>query len=272
LAANSPQILEAVKQLDVTDAIIDGEIAALDPGGRSSFQLLQAYDLGQDKPPILFYAFDLLRFEGRDLRGEPLTERKDLLERALKNAPDAIRNSAVLDGDVNRLLKEAKRLGLECLIGKRADSIYEAGKRSGAWIKLKLHHEQEMVIGGFTDPEGSRHHFGSLLIGHFDRGALMCAGKVGTGFNAALLTLLAKKFKPLAAANCPFENLPEKKSGRYDAGITAAEMKRCHWLKPKLVCQVKFSEWTRDGKLRQPVFLGLRDDKSAKDVVREKPG
>ena len=187
----------------------------------------------------------------------------------MKGAPAFIRNSATLKGDVNKLLKAARKLGLEGLIGKRADSRYEAGRRSGAWIKLKLHQEQEMVIGGFTDPEGSRKHFGSLLVGCYEKGDLLCAGKVGTGFNDALLGALANNFESLPTDACPFKNLPEKKSGRYGAGITTSEMKRCHWLKPKLVCQVKFSEWTRDGKLRQPVFLGLRDDKTAKEVVRE---
>jgi bifunctional non-homologous end joining protein LigD len=267
-----PEILQAVKELSIDDAIIDGEIVALDPKGRSSFQLLQAYDLGQQKPPIFFYAFDLLRLQGKDLQKLPLTERKSLLERALKKAPDLIRYSSSLKGDVKRLLKEAQRLGLEGLIGKRADSVYEAGRRSGAWIKLKLHREQEMVIGGFTDPEGSRTHFGSLIIGYYEKGALLCAGKVGTGFNEALLKSLGEHFESNRAQVCPFKNLPEKRSGRYGAGITPAEMKRCHWLKPKLVCQVKFSEWTRDGKLRQPVFLGLREDKAAKEVVRETPG
>jgi bifunctional non-homologous end joining protein LigD len=267
-----PEILEAVKGLNVDDAIIDGEIVALDPKGRSSFQLLQAYDLGQEKPPIFFYAFDLLRLQGKDLQKLPLIERKNLLENALKEAPDLIRYSSSLDGDVNRLLKGAQRLGLEGLIGKRADSVYEAGRRSGAWIKLKLHHEQEMVIGGFTDPEGSRTHFGSLLVGYYDKGALLCAGKVGTGFNETFLKSLGKRFESIHAQVCPFKNLPQKRSGRYGAGITPAEMKRCHWLKPKLVCQVKFSEWTRDDKLRQPVFLGLREDKAAKEVIRETPG
>jgi bifunctional non-homologous end joining protein LigD len=157
-------------------------------------------------------------------------------------------------------------------MGKRSDSTYEAGRRSGAWIKLKLHHEQEMVIGGFTDPEGGRTHFGSLLIGYYDKGALVCAGKVGTGFDEALLAALAKRFASIGRRACPFKNLPEKKTSRYGAGITAGDMKHCHWLEPKLVCQVKFSEWTRDGKLRQPVFLGLREDKAAQEVIRETPG
>jgi bifunctional non-homologous end joining protein LigD len=200
----------------------------------------------------------------------PLTERKELLARALKGAPALIRESASLNGNVKQLLKQAQKLGIEGLIGKRPDSTYEVGRRSGDWIKLKLHQEQEMVIGGFTEPEGARHYFGSLVIGYYDKGKLLCSGKVGTGFNDALLKSLADQFKSIPSKECPFANLPEKSSGRYGAGITVAEMKRCRWLKPKLVCQIKFSEWTRDGKLRQPVFLGLRDDKSAKEVVREK--
>jgi len=264
-----PEVLEAVKEFAGHDFILDGEIVALDKQGRSSFQLLQAYDLGQEKPPIMYYVFDLLRLDGKSLQQLPLTERKQRLETMLGDASGIIRYSASLEGDVDKLLKQAKHLGLEGLIGKRADSVYEPGRRSGAWIKLKLHHEQEMVIGGFTDPEGSRHHFGSLLIGYYEKNQLQCAGKVGTGFDDALLRSLSARFKPLAISECPFKNLPEKRAGRYGAGITAAEMRRCHWLKPELVCQVKYSEWTRDGKLRHPVFLGLRDDKPASEVVRE---
>ncbi len=267
-----PEILAAVEKLAIDDIIIDGEIVALDPRGRSSFQLLQAYDLGQQKAPLYFYAFDLLRFQGRDLQKTPLAQRKALLERALKNAPDRIQFSASLTGEVKKLLQAAQKLGLEGLVGKRSDSTYESGRRSGAWIKLKLHHDQEMVIGGFTDPEGTRNHFGSLLIGYYDKGALVCAGKVGTGFDEVLLAALRKRFAFIGVPACPFKNLPEKKTSRYGAGITATDMKRCHWLEPKLVCQVKFSEWTRDGKLRQPVFLGLREDKAAQEVIRETPG
>jgi bifunctional non-homologous end joining protein LigD len=267
-----PEILAAFKKLALDDIIIDGEIVALDPQGRSSFQLLQAYDLGREKPPLYFYAFDLLRFQGGDLQNMPLARRKAILEKALKNAPSQIRFSTSLAGDAKNLLQEAQKLGLEGLVGKRSDSTYQAGRRSGAWIKLKLHHEQEMVIGGFTDPEGARTHFGSLLIGYYDKGALICAGKVGTGFDEALLAALGKRFASIGRPACPFKNLPEKKTARYGAGITAGDMKHCHWLEPKLVCQIKFSEWTRDGKLRHPVFLGLREDKAPREVIRETPG
>lgn len=266
-----PEVADAVAEIKADDAIIDGEIVALDGKGRSSFQLLQAFELGQERPPIFFYAFDLLRLNGRDLRAYPLRERKSQLESLLKKPLGVIRYSASLGQDAKKLLKEAQDLGLEGLIGKRSDSTYEAGRRSGAWIKLKLHREQEFVIGGYSDPEGAREYFGALLIGLYENKKLKFCGKVGTGFNTALLKHLFTQFKQIARYDCPFVNLPEKRRGRYGAGVTKTEMNRCHWVEPKMVCQIKFSEWTRDGKLRQPVFLGLREDKDATEVVREKP-
>jgi bifunctional non-homologous end joining protein LigD len=271
LGGKFPEIADAIARLKAKEAIMDGEIVALDSKGRSSFQLLQARDLGQKRPPIFFYAFDLLQLNGRDMRNEPLIARKASLEQLLKSPPDVLRFSASLGGNAAKLLKQAGHLGLEGLIGKKNDSVYEPGRRSGAWIKLKLRHEQEFVIGGYTEPEGSRKHFGALLVGYQAKRGLHFSGKVGTGFNIATLETLHEQLTKLAAPRCPFENLPEKKAGRYGQGITAAEMKRCHWVKPALVCQVKFAEWTQDGKLRQPAFLGLREDKEAKAVIRETP-
>lgn len=265
-----PEVVEAMSELAVTDAVIDGEIVALDAHGRSSFQLLQAYDLGQKRPPIIFYAFDLLQLDGRDLQAEPLTVRKAELEKLLEGSPGRVRYSQSLAGDVKALLAHARRLGLEGLIGKRPDSRYEAGQRSGAWIKLKLHREQEFVIGGYTPPAGSRPHFGALLIGVYEGKKLTFAGKVGTGFSTKLLQQLHAQFQRIRTEACPFANLPEKRGARYGTAMTAAEMRRCTWLKPALVAQIKFAEWTRDDRLRQPVFLGLRADKSAREVVREK--
>lgn len=265
-----PEIADAVKALNVSDAILDGEIVALDPKGISSFQLLQAFELGQKRPPIYFYAFDLLRLKGKDLRAQPLVERKSQLEKLLTDQTGLVRYSASLGEAAGPLLKKAQKLGLEGLIGKRKESVYEPGRRSGSWIKLKLHQEQEFVIGGFTDPEGSRQHFGALLLGFYRKDKLQFCGKVGTGFDHKLLAGLKDRFDSLVTKACPFVNLPEKRAGRYGAGVTAAEMKRCHWLEPELVCQVKFSEWTRDDKLRQPVFLGLREDKDAREVIRER--
>jgi bifunctional non-homologous end joining protein LigD len=271
LGAKFPEITEAVAALRVSDVILDGEIVAIDEAGRSSFQLLQAYDMGQERPPIFFYVFDLLQLNGRNLTGLPLTERKAALEELLEKQRGVIRNSAVLGRNAKALMGKARELGLEGLIGKRPDSVYEPGSRSGAWIKLKLHREQEFVIGGYTDPEGSRHAFGSVIVGYYAGRKLQFAGKVGTGFNTDLLRSLHARFKTIAAASCPFAGLPEPRGGKWSKGITASEMKRCHWLKPVLVCQVKFSEWTRDGRLRQPVFLGLREDKKPAEVVRESP-
>ncbi|HUD84700.1 MAG TPA: hypothetical protein VMQ67_14410, partial [Candidatus Saccharimonadales bacterium] len=241
-----------------------------DARGRSSFQLLQRFELGQARPPLFYYAFDLLWLNGKDLTHEPLVRRKLQLEQILKNAPEVIRYSSSLGEDAAPLLPRIRKLGLEGLIGKRKDSLYEPGRRSGAWIKLKLHQEQEMVIGGYTDPEGARRHFGALLIGFHENKKLRFAGKVGTGFNEAILKNLHSRLEKIVSDPCPFANLPETRVGHYRQNITAAEMKRCHWVRPELVCQVRFSEWTQDGKLRHPVYLGLRGDKDAAEVVREK--
>ena len=168
-------------------------------------------------------------------------------------------------------MKSANEVGLEGLIGKRKNSLYETGKRSGAWIELKINNEQEFVIGGYSEPKGGRTFFGSLLVGYFERGKFLFAGKVGTGFTDASLKAVYRKLTETAVDGCPFANLPEPKGSRYSPGLTASEMKRCAWVKPTFVCQIKFTQWTRDGKLRHPVFLGLRDDKSATEVEWEKP-
>ena len=265
-----PEVIEALERMKLPDCILDGEIVALDEDGRSSFQALQAYDLGQEQPPLRYYVFDLLKQGRRSCLKETLDKRKDQLQ-ALLGKSDIVRFSASLQGDVKTLLKEAAKLKLEGLIGKKMDSSYEAGRRSGQWIKLKLLAEQEVVIGGYTPPSGSRRHLGALIVGVYEKGKLVSTGKVGTGFSGKLLRELHEQFQPLVREKCPFSNLPVESGGRWGQGITRAEMKRCTWLKPALVCQVKFAEWTRDGRMRQPVFLGLRDDKRAREVVREQP-
>jgi len=266
-----PEIADALARVHARGVVMDGEIVALDAQGRSSFQLLQGYQLGEVRPPLCYYAFDLLIWNGKNLTRWPIDKRKAKL-RALLPADDAqLRFSASLGGDAAALLAKASELHLEGIIGKRAGSHYEPGRRSGAWIKLKLLREQEFVIGGYTDPEGSRPCFGALLVGYFEGKTLRYAGKVGTGFTEAMLRDLHGRFGALARPDCPFPELPEKRAGRYGQGITAAAMKRCHWLRPGLVAQVRFGQWTRDDRLRQPVFLGLREDKAAREVVRETP-
>lgn len=269
LAQKYPDVADAIADLDVGDVVLDGEVVALDEKGRSSFQALQAREIGEEEAPLCFYAFDLLRLDGGDWTGRPLEERKARLGRLLGRGDKVLRFSDSLGGDAARLLKEARRLGLEGLIGKRAGSRYEIGRRSGSWIKLKLLHEQEFVIGGYTPPGGSRKHFGALLVGVYDaKGHLGFCGKVGTGFDAARLKSLQATMDSHARKTCPFDDLPRRKTTR--GGLTAGEFKRCHWITPALVAQIRFSEWTRDGSLRQPVFLGLREDKKPREVRRER--
>ena len=262
-----PQLVEGLKSLKAKDFTIDGEIAALDPNGRSSFQLLQSYGKTK-KTSLIYYVFDLLSLDGTDFRSRPLLERRKQLATLLKKAPDNIRFSEELHGDKDQLLQVAQKFRLEGLIAKKPDSLYESG-RSGAWVKVKLTQQQEFVIGGYTLPGGSRKYFGSLLVGFHGPRGLLLAGSVGTGFSEKALAALYSGFQNIKRATCPVVNLPEKRRGRWGQGITPAVFKRCTWIEPILVCQVKFTEWTSDDQLRQPVFLGLRTDKAPKGVVRE---
>jgi bifunctional non-homologous end joining protein LigD len=251
--------------------VLDGEIVAVDEQGRSSFQLLQSYHMNGKKPPLLYYAFDLLNVDGKDLTGLPLLERKAMAESLLKGVAPMIRFSAGIQTDSATVMREMQARGLEGLIAKRKDSSYEKGRRSGAWLKFKWTNEQEFVIGGYTQPRGSRTHFGAILVGYYENEELRFAAKVGTGFDYKLLSSLFDKFQKLTRIDCPFVNLPEKPSAGRGKGLTAAQMKVCTWVEPKLVCQVRFAEWTRDHHLRQPAFMGLREDKDPEEVVREKP-
>ncbi len=269
LAAKFPDVAEAVRALPVDDCVIDGEVVALDEAGRSSFQLLQGLEMEAKKSPTYYYVFDLLQADGKAVTGQPLELRKGLLQRICERAPEAIRYSGDLGSDAKPLLEQVTQLGLEGLIGKQRGSIYEPDRRSGLWIKLKVLNEQEFVIGGYTPPGGSRKHFGALLVGYYKGKKLLFAGKVGTGFNTKLLASLHKKFQAEERADCPFADLPSRQGGQWVQGITPAMMRRCTWVNPVFVCQLKFAEWTRDAKLRQPVFLGMREDKAAADVKRE---
>ena len=264
-----PEIAEAVKDLTVNECVLDGEVVALDEEGRSSFQLLQAIEMEGRKAPLRFYVFDLLQLNGKSLLELPVEQRKQVLAKVCESVADPIRYSGEISGDVKSLLAEVKRRGLEGLIGKQRDSKYEVGRRSGAWIKLKSVNEQEFVIGGYTPPGGSRKHFGAILVGYYDNGKLKFAGKVGSGFTEKSLSILYKKFRAEERDDCPFIDLPSKQGGAWVQGITPSIMKKMHWVNPKFVAQIKFAEWTRDGKLRQPVFLGIRKDKDPKQVVRE---
>jgi bifunctional non-homologous end joining protein LigD len=262
-------VASSVESLPAKNLVLDGEIVALGENGRPSFQLLQNFRQEHSSRGLrlIYYVFDLLNYENRDLKKLPLTERRKLLETLLGDADEPIRLSGILEGDPEDLVEQAHKNNIEGLIAKRATSIYEPNRRSGSWLKIKTVLEQEFVIGGYTEPKGSREHFGALLAGYYQGAHLMFASKVGTGFNTESLHSLYRRFQKLTTTVCPFVNLPTKGPN----GLSRAEMRRCTWLLPTLVCQVRFTEWTGDGGLRHPVFLGLRDDKRPNEVHREIP-
>ncbi len=269
ITTDFPGVVAALSRLKERRFVLDGELIALDVHGRSSFQALQNLKRDGRQSEASYVLFDLLHLGGRDCTPLPLVERRKLLGRLLSKASAPLRFSPSLEAPAAEVWKQVLALGLEGVIAKRRDSPYEPGRRSGAWAKIKAHQEQEFVIGGFTPPEGSRKYFGAILVGYYDNGRLLFASRVGTGFSAARLKELHALFRLCVVQTCPFENLPGR-TQRQAGGITAAEMRRCTWLRPELVCQVKFIEWTRDGNLRHPVFLGLREDKPARSVVRER--
>jgi bifunctional non-homologous end joining protein LigD len=248
------ELAEALESEPCRDFVLDGEVVAFEDG-ITSFQRLQRR--GQERVAVFLYVFDLLRHEGRDVRDLPLRERKALLRRALR-FQGPIRFSQHRNEHGERLFREACRQGLEGLMAKRADSAYRSGARSRDWLKLKCHAEQELVIGGFTAPKGSRTDFGALLVGYWEDERLRYAGKVGTGFGRATLEALGRRLRELEREDPPFAEVHPIPRGT-------------HWVEPELVAQIAFSEWTRDGRLRHPRYLGLRDDKPAREVVRERP-
>jgi bifunctional non-homologous end joining protein LigD len=245
-----PQIVAALEDDPVANVVLDGEIVAFD-GAQTSFARLQ--QRGERPTRVFFYVFDILRVAGEDVTGQPLRERKALLRRSLRFA-DPIRMTAHRNGAGEAFFAEACRKGWEGLIAKRADAPYTHG-RSRDWLKFKCSAEQELVVGGYTAPRGSRTDLGALLLGYYGDRGLRYAGKVGTGFTRATLHDLAAKLAPLRRDTSPFADEVRER------GAT--------WVEPQLVAQVGFTEWTRDGRLRHPRFLGLREDKAARDVVRE---
>ncbi len=253
--AKYPEIEDALTDVRLPPVVLDGELVALEPRGRSSFQQLQRFEDGVGHPPLFFYVFDVMTVAGKDVRQEPLEARRKLLSKIVVKRDGPIRLSQSLGGSVAAILKASRRHGLEGIVAKRVSSRYESGKRSGAWMKVRFVREQEFVIGGFTAPAGKRAHFGALLLGYFEGRALRYAGKVGTGFDAKTLGKLHPRLLRQKQKGSPF-------------GDPVAE-KNVTWVKPKLVGQVKFVEWTRDGHLRHPAFVGLRSDKDAEKVVRE---
>jgi bifunctional non-homologous end joining protein LigD len=261
--ATYPEITAALNAQQSSDFIVDGEIVAFEGSETSFSRLQQRLGVRDPRPsliaqvPVYYYLFDLMWADGRDLRSEPLRERKRLL-RELLTFSGPLRFTEHRDTQGEAYFREACAKGWEGLIAKRADAPYRAG-RGRDWLKFKCENGQEFVIGGYTDPHGSRTGFGALLLGYYDAaGELAYAGKVGTGFDQRTLDSLSKVLASLERSQPPFArgHLPR-------AGV--------HWVEPRLVGQVGFTEWTVDGELRHPRFQGLRDDKEPTDVVRETP-
>lgn len=247
-----PKIAEELRGIQ-RPMVLDGEVVALDRRGRPKFQLLQNI-ASHPRATLVYFVFDLLELYGRDVRDLPLIERKRLLRHMLKDGRH-VRYCGHVTGSGRSYFERVGRGGYEGMMAKRANSVYRDGTRSGDWLKVKHQLSEEMVIGGYTAPKGSRDHFGALLLGRFAGGRLHYAGRVGTGFDRHSLADLHARMGPLVRSTSPF-----------DGDVLGQE--HITWLAPRLVCNVKFTEWTKDGELRHPVFLGLRFDKAARDVQR----
>jgi bifunctional non-homologous end joining protein LigD len=263
LTGDYPAIAKALAELQASDAVLDGEIVALDAEGRPSFHTLQHRRITQ--LPLVYYAFDLLRLEGQWLLHRPLDERRRQLKHVLKHS--RILFSETLPGSPARIEQEIRKLRLEGVVAKRRDSVYVPGARTDAWVKVKFSPQQEFAIGGYK-PNASN--FDSILLGYYDKRKLYFAGKVRAGFTPYARAELMRRITKHPAARCPFMNLPNSSGkSRWREGITAEDMKTLRWVKPMLVVEVGFVEWAMDGLLRHATFLGIRDDKRPTDVGRE---
>jgi bifunctional non-homologous end joining protein LigD len=260
--ARFPEIARACENLP-PNTMVDGEVIAIGPDGRVSFNSLQH---ARPNAHLQFYVFDVLIHRGRRVTGLPLEIRRELLGDAMHKLQYPVIKSTAFDVKPADLIRAAKDLELEGVIAKRKGSIYEPGRRSGAWLKYKINRSQEFVIGGYTvgiDP------FDALIVGCYESRQLRYASRVKAGFNPPLRRELYRLLAILETDRCPFANLPEARRYRWDVGLTKADMEKCRWLRPNLVAQIEFNEWTPDGHLRHSSFAGLRDDKDPQQIVRE---
>jgi bifunctional non-homologous end joining protein LigD len=258
-----PTIVTALQEIE-PETVLDGEIVALDAKGRPSFNVLQNSRVATTR--IYFYVFDLLVYKGRSLLTLPVEARRALLKPAVRFCPDTIRLSQDLPGSAKEIIRAAKQLGLEGIIAKQRGSVYECDRRSGAWVKFRINQGQELVIGGYIP---GAQYFDSLLVGYYRGNDLIFVAKIRNGFVPRLRRELFEKFKVLETSLCPFANLPESKGARRGMALTAEAMKQCRWLKPRLVAQIEFTEWTDGDRLRHSRFAGLREDKNPEEVTRE---
>jgi DNA ligase D-like protein (predicted ligase) len=260
-----PGIASALDKLP-DESIVDGEIVAMDDSGRPSFNRLQNFS--KNAHAIMFYAFDLLVWEGEDLRPQPLEVRRELLRSKVMPKLPAIRYSDTFAVTAEEMVAAVRSQGLEGVVAKRRGSRYEPGRRSGAWVKMRIGGGQEFVIAGYTP---SPKNFDALLVGYYEADKLIFAARVRNGFVPATRETVFPHFKKLHSKKCPFANLPESKRGRWGEGLTAVDMKKCIWLKPELVAALEYAEWTPANHLRHSKFLALRRDKDPKQVTREHP-
>src|SRR6202162_3167124 len=261
-----PYIVEALADLPA-GTVVDGEVVAIDDSGRPDFNLLQNFRA--DASRIQYYIFDLLYWEDRDLTRVPLVERRGLLKSVVVIREKRIRIADYFEAAPNDLLAAVREKGLEGIIGKRKDSVYQPGKRSGAWIKYRVNRGQEFVVGGyFPGPHG----FDSLIVGYYDGDKLLYVARTRNGFVPASRRQVFSKLKHLATPTCPFVNLPETRRSRFGEELNAEKMKKAVWLRPDTVAQIEFLEWTEADRLRHSKFVGLREDKNPRSVVKEYGG
>lgn len=263
LTTTYPTVAAAGTRLRAESAIVDGEIVALDESGRPSFQALQHRGRSA-KGQVVFYAFDLVYLNDDDLTGLPLDDRRSKLRSVVTDSGALL--SDELPGTAAEIVAAVRGLGLEGVIAKKRASSYLPGERSGEWVKLKLDRQQEFVVGGYRPgPDG----VDALLVGVYERKVLRFSGKVRAGFVRHTRGMMAKKLAPLVQDRCPFPDLPDAKKSRWGSGVMADEMREMRWVRPQVVVQIRFVEWTEDGRLRHAAFLGLRTDKKAGEVRRE---
>src|ERR1700693_1621285 len=261
-----PYIVEALADLPA-GTVVDGEVVAIDESGRPDFNLLQNFRAEASR--IQYYIFDLLCWKDRDLTRVPMVERRALLKSVVVIRDNRIRIADYFEAAPNDLLAAVREKGLEGIIGKRKDSVYQPGKRSGAWIKYRVNRGQEFVIGGYFP---GTHGFDSLIVGYYDGDKLIYVARTRNGFVPASRRQVFSKLKDLVTPDCPFVNLPETRRSRFGEELNAEKMKKAVWLRPEAVAQIEFLEWPEGDRLRHSKFVGLREDKDPRSVVKEQAG
>jgi len=259
-------VFEALRDLP-QNTVVDGEIVALDDAGRPNFNFLQ-HSRGEAKR-IHYFVFDVLIYDKRNLMQLPLVERREILKSKVQFQSPRVRIADYFETSAETMLQSAREQGLEGVVAKRKNSLYEAGKRSGAWAKFRLNSGQELVIGGYVL---GAHGVDSVIVGYYKESELIYVARVRNGFVPETRRKVFSKLRALAFPNCPFVNLPEKEKGRWGTGLTADDMKKCVWIRPEAVAQIEFLEWTDGDHLRHAKFAGLREDKDARSVTKELVG